>query len=40
MPNTMRIGASLNVSREDIDKAMDALDYALDYLESGEWQQS
>nr|5G09_A Chain A, TRANSAMINASE [Priestia megaterium]5G09_B Chain B, TRANSAMINASE [Priestia megaterium]5G09_C Chain C, TRANSAMINASE [Priestia megaterium]5G09_D Chain D, TRANSAMINASE [Priestia megaterium]5G0A_A Chain A, TRANSAMINASE [Priestia megaterium]5G0A_B Chain B, TRANSAMINASE [Priestia megaterium]5G0A_C Chain C, TRANSAMINASE [Priestia megaterium]5G0A_D Chain D, TRANSAMINASE [Priestia megaterium] len=38
MPNTMRIGASLNVSRGDIDKAMDALDYALDYLESGEWQ--
>lgn len=39
MPNTMRIGASLNVSKEDIDKAMDALDYALTYLESGEWQQ-
>ncbi len=34
MPNTMRIGASLNVSYEDIDKAMDALDYALTYLES------
>lgn len=37
MPNTMRIGASLNVSHEDIDKAMDALDYALTYLESEEW---
>jgi taurine--2-oxoglutarate transaminase len=38
MPNTMRIGASLNVSNEDVDKAMDAFDYALTYLESGEWQ--
>lgn len=37
MPNTMRIGASLNVSRGDINKAMDALDYALTYLESDEW---
>lgn len=37
MPNTMRIGSSLNVSREDIDKAMGALDYALTYLESEEW---
>lgn len=37
MPNTLRVGASLTVSREDIDKAMDALDYALTYLESGEW---
>ena len=37
MPNTMRFGTSLNVSREDIDKAMDALDYALTYLESEEW---
>ena len=34
MPNTLRIGTSLNVSREDIDKAVDALDYALTYLES------
>lgn len=34
MPNTMRIGTSLNVSKEDIDKAIDALDYALTYLES------
>ncbi|MNI87818.1 hypothetical protein D3C73_1450480 [compost metagenome] len=37
MPNTLRIGASLDVSRENIDKALDALDYALDYLESEEW---
>lgn len=36
MPNTMRIGCSLNVSQEDIDKAMDAFDYALSYLESQE----
>lgn len=34
MPNTLRIGTSLNVSNEDIDKAIDALDYALSYLES------
>lgn len=33
MPNTLRIGASLNVSKEDIDKAVNALDYALDFLE-------
>ncbi|HZH58796.1 MAG TPA: aspartate aminotransferase family protein [Metabacillus sp.] len=39
MPNSMRIGTSLNVSREDIDKAMDALDYALTYLESEEWME-
>lgn len=38
MPNTLRIGCSLSVGREDIDKAMDALDYGLTYLESGEWQ--
>lgn len=37
MPNTIRVGASLTVSREDIDKAMDALDYALTYMESEEW---
>ncbi|WP_050184073.1 aspartate aminotransferase family protein [Domibacillus robiginosus] len=40
MPNTMRIGTSLNVSREDIDKAMDALDYALSHLESRVFQES
>jgi taurine--2-oxoglutarate transaminase len=34
MPNTLRIGTSLNVSKEDIDKAIDALDYGLSYLES------
>ncbi|WML31756.1 aspartate aminotransferase family protein [Neobacillus sp. OS1-32] len=34
MPNTLRIGTSLNVTKEDIDKAVDALDYALTYLES------
>lgn len=34
VPNTLRIGASLNVSKEDIDKAMDAFDYALTHLES------
>ncbi len=31
-PNTLRIGASLTVSREDMDKALAALDYALAYL--------
>jgi len=40
MPNTLRLGASLNVSKEDVDKAMDALDYALDYLESLTLQKS
>jgi taurine---2-oxoglutarate transaminase len=34
MPNTLRIGTSLNVSKEEIDKAIDALDYGLSYLES------
>lgn len=34
MPNTLRIGTSLNISKEDVDKAIDALDYALRYLES------
>jgi len=38
MPNTLRIGTSLNVSKEDIDKAIDALDYALSYLESHQLQ--
>ncbi|MEG1997539.1 MAG: aspartate aminotransferase family protein, partial [Clostridiales bacterium] len=31
-PNTLRIGASLTVSEADMDKALDALDYALAYL--------
>lgn len=34
MPNTLRFGTSLNISNEDIDKAIDALDYALTHLES------
>jgi taurine--2-oxoglutarate transaminase len=34
VPNTLRIGASLTVSREDMDKAIDALDYALGYLDT------
>jgi taurine--2-oxoglutarate transaminase len=34
VPNTLRIGASLTVSREDMDRALDALDYALDYLDT------
>ena len=34
VPNTLRIGASLTVSREDMDKGLDALDYALDYLDT------
>lgn len=34
VPNTLRIGSSLNVSKEDIDKAMDALDYALSHLDA------
>ncbi len=33
LPNTLRIGASLTVSKEDMDKALDALDYALDHLD-------
>ena len=38
MPNTLRIGTSLNVSKDDIDKAIDALGYALSYLESHQLQ--
>jgi len=34
VPNTLRIGASLTVSGEDMDKALDALDYALDHLDT------
>jgi taurine--2-oxoglutarate transaminase len=34
MPNTLRIGASLTVAKTDMDKAIDALDYALDYLDT------
>ncbi len=34
VPNTLRIGASLEVSKADMDKAIDALDYALTYLDS------
>lgn len=33
-PNTLRLAASCTVSNQDMDKALDALDYALDYLES------
>ena len=33
-PNTLRIGFSLFVTKEDMDKAIDALDYALDYLDT------
>jgi taurine--2-oxoglutarate transaminase len=33
LPNTLRIGASLTVSKADMDKAIDALDYALDHLD-------
>lgn len=33
-PNTLRIGASCTVSNADMDKAIDALDYALDYLDT------
>lgn len=40
MPNTLRLGASLTISHADIDKAMDALDYALDYIESQVLQQN
>ena len=32
-PNTLRIGMSLTVSKEDMDKAIDALDYALTALD-------
>ncbi len=32
-PNTLRIGASLTVSKQNMDKAIDALDYALNYLD-------
>jgi len=34
VPNTLRIGASLEVSNENIDKAIDALDYALNKLDA------
>ena len=34
VPNTLRIGASLTVSKADMDKAIDALDYALDHLDT------
>lgn len=34
VPNTLRIGASLTVSKADMDKAVDALDYALTFLDS------
>ena len=33
-PNTLRIGFSIFVTKEDLDKAMDALDYALSYLDT------
>jgi len=33
-PNTLRISASMGISHEDLDKALDALDYALDHLDS------
>lgn len=33
VPNTLRIGASLEISNQDIDKGIDALDYALNYLD-------
>src|SRR5699024_2009227 len=33
VPNTLRIGCSLNTSKEDVDKMIDALDYALDHLD-------
>jgi taurine--2-oxoglutarate transaminase len=33
-PNTLRIGFSIFVTKEDIDKAIDALDYALTYLDT------
>lgn len=34
VPNTLRIGASLTVSRDDMDTTIDALDSALDHLDS------
>ncbi len=34
VPNTLRIGASLTVSKADMDKAIDALDGALDHLDT------
>ena len=34
LPNTLRIGASCVVSKADMDKAIDALDYGLTYLET------
>jgi len=33
-PNTLRIGFSVFVTKEDMDKAIDALDYALTYLDT------
>lgn len=33
IPNTLRLGASLFVSKADMDKAIDALDYALNYVD-------
>jgi len=33
-PNTLRIGFSVFVSKEDMDKAIDALDYSLTYLDT------
>ena len=33
-PNSLRISCSMNISKEELDKALDALDYALDYLDS------
>lgn len=33
VPNTLRVGASLEISREDIDKGIAALDYALDFVD-------
>ncbi|MEL7563616.1 MAG: aspartate aminotransferase family protein [Dehalobacterium sp.] len=34
VPNTLRVGASLTVSQADMDKAIDALEYALSYLDT------
>lgn len=34
VPNTLRIGASLEISNQDIDKGIDALDYALTHLDT------
>lgn len=33
-PNSLRISCSMNITKEELDKALDALDYALDYLDS------